>query len=97
MERSIEASRLRAWGTVISGVLPSERCFWDRTVAKGLRAMTCRLDEPVPELLEGGAGLVPGAGGSGQLLDEAAGRAWGDPCQFEILEIAPVEEPPDGP
>ena len=63
---------------------------------EGVEGDDVSLDEPVPELLEGGSGLVLGAGRSGQLLDEAPGRARGDPGQLEVLELAPVEEPADG-
>ena len=54
------------------------------------------LHEAVPELLEGGPGLVLGGRRSGQLLDEAPGGTGGDSGEVDVLELAPVEEPPDG-
>ena len=54
------------------------------------------LHEAVAELLEGGPGLVLGGRRSGQLLDEAPGGTGGDQGEVDVLELAPVEEPPDG-
>ena len=54
------------------------------------------LNEAVTELLEGGPGLVLGGGRSGQFLDEAPGGTGGDRGEVDVLELAPVEEPPDG-
>ena len=58
--------------------------------------MTCLWTKPVPELLEGGRRAWFLGRRAGQLLDEAPGGTGGDPGQVEVLELAPVEEPPDG-
>ena len=51
-------------------------------------------DQGVDEMPQGGQGLVLGGTVAGELVDEAAGQAGGDPGKIEALILAPGEEAP---
>ena len=51
-------------------------------------------DQGIEEMPEGGQGLVLGRAVAGELVDEAAAQAGGDPGEIEGLFLAPGEEAP---
>ena len=51
-------------------------------------------DQGVEEMPQGGQGLVFGRAAPGDLVNEASGRARGDPGELEVLQLAPGEEAP---
>ena len=63
---------------------------------EGIQGSGVTGDQGVEEMPQGGQGLVLGRAVAGELVDEAAGEAGGDPGELETLILAPGEEAGDG-
>ena len=61
---------------------------------EGIQGGGVPCDQGVEEMPQGGQGLVLGGTVAGELVDEAAGQAGGDPGKIEALILAPGEEAP---
>ena len=49
-------------------------------------------DQGIEEMAQGGQGLIFGGAITGEVVEEAAGAAWGDLAKREVLVLAPGEE-----
>ena len=93
----MEATRVRAWAMVISGVLPSMTLYLmppDRV--KRVQDDGVALDQDVEEMPHGGERLVLGGIRDLEGTDETPGDSGRNLGEFQLLAVTPFEKPPDG-